>query len=112
MYTREVDSKEINSFKAIILNNNLSTHLSIAVTQGVTMAEANAAAARSTAKYCRVQCCCSRIPITSVILMRQNEIYQLKRFRNKKSLATISIRFWSMTLNIVHGIQHRDADTP
>ena len=45
------------------------TYLSIAVTQGVTKAEAKAAAARSTAKYCRVQCCCSLILITSVILM-------------------------------------------
>ena len=41
----------------------------MAVTQGVTKAEAKAAAARSTAKYCRVQCCCSLILITSVILM-------------------------------------------
>jgi hypothetical protein len=47
----------------------METHLSIAVTQGVTSAEANAAAARSTAKYCRVQCCCSLILITSVILI-------------------------------------------
>jgi hypothetical protein len=82
---------KIKSFKPVILNNNMDTYLSIAVTQGVTRAEANAAAARSTAKYCIVQCCCSLILITSVILMRQNQISHLKTFKELQNFTNISL---------------------